>query len=191
MGKTAVFLFDNMTDYEITFITHLLRVDAGRQTVTVSYEDRTVKSASGISYRAERLVKDVLEEELDGLILCGGWYGELRGELLALIRKLNREGKLLAGICGAGTFFLASAGVLKGVRYTTPITAWTPRHRQVFGQTDPFPRETYVPARVVTDGNVITALGTGFVDFGIAVCDWFGLFSTEEEKARFAELYKG
>ena len=191
MEKIAVFLFDNMTDYEITFITHLLRVDAGKEVVTVSYEDKVIKSASGVSYRAEQLVKDVLKEDLDGLILCGGWFGEIRSELIQLIQVLNAQHKLLAGICGAGTFFLASAGVLDSVSYTTPITRWTDQHIRVFGQTDPFPKETYVPARVVVDGNIITALGTAFLDFAIEICDWFGLFSTPEEKRSFSELYKG
>ena len=29
MGKILVFLFDEITDYEITFVTHLLKADAG------------------------------------------------------------------------------------------------------------------------------------------------------------------
>ena len=28
MGKIIVFLFDGITDYEITFVTHLLKADA-------------------------------------------------------------------------------------------------------------------------------------------------------------------
>ena len=191
MGKIAVFLFDNMTDYEITFITHLLRVDAGKDVVTISYEDKMIVSASGIRYKAEKLVKAVSADDLDGLILCGGWFGEVRGELVDLIQTLNTQKKLLAGICGAGTFFLAVSGVLNSVSYTTPITSWTQQHIQVFGDTDPFPRGNYVAERVVSDQNVITALGTGFVDFSVAICDWFGLFESTDEKEGFVKLYKG
>ena len=49
MGKIAIFIFDNMTDYEITFINHLLCVDGGRETVTVSYEDKIIKSGQAAS----------------------------------------------------------------------------------------------------------------------------------------------
>lgn len=191
MGKIAVFLFDHMTDYEITFITHLLRVDAEKEVVTISYEDNMIVSASGLMYKADKLVKAVSADDLDGLILCGGWFGEVRKELVDLIQAMHAQRKLLAGICGAGTFFLAVSGVLNSVSYTTPITHWTQRHTQVFGDTDPFPRENYVAERVVSDQNVITALGTGFVDFSVAICHWFGLFSSVDEKEEFEKLYKG
>lgn len=191
MGKTAVFLFDNMTDYEITFITHLLGVDAGKEVITISYEDKQIRSASGLGYQADKLVKEVSADDLDGLILCGGWFGEVRGELVELIQQMDAQKKLLAGICGAGTFFLAVSGVLNHVSYTTPITCWTDQHIRVFGATDPFPRENYVARRVVTDQNVVTALGTAFVDFSVAICDWFGLFESAEDKNSFMVLYKG
>lgn len=191
MGKIAVFLFDQMTDYEAVFAAHLLRVDGGLELLTLSYDGRPVQSASGLRYQAEQAVADARAEALDGLILCGGWYGEAREELLALIRALDGQKKLLAGICGAGTVFLARSGVLDHVSFTTPAVPWTERHARVFGVPDPFPRENYVPARVVTDGNVITALGTAFVDFAAEVCDWFGLFSSGEEKAAFLRLYQG
>ena len=189
MGKIAVFLFDHMTDYEITFLTHLLKVDAGKEVITISYEDKTVRSASGVMYRADVQVKDVNAQELDGLILCGGWYGELRSELAALIQTLNASSKLLAGICGAGTFFLAAAGVLENVAFTTPIGEWTQQHIRVFGSVDPFPRKNYVNSRVVVDGNIITAQGIAFIDFAVAVCDWLGLFTSDAEKASFWALY--
>ena len=31
MGKILVFLFDGITDYEITFVNHLLKADAGME----------------------------------------------------------------------------------------------------------------------------------------------------------------
>lgn len=191
MGKVGLFLFNNMTDYEITFIMHLLKVDAGKEVTTLSYEDALITSASGMRYKADKLVKDVSAEDLDGLIIAGGWYGEVRGELVALIQKLNAQKKLLAGICGAGTYFLAVSGVLNRVFYTTPITDWTQRHIRVFGETDPFPRENYVPQRVVSHDNVVTALGTAFLDFSVAICDWFCLFESPEEKSNFLKLYQG
>ena len=44
--------------------------------------------------------------EIDGLIIPGGWYGETKLELIELINNLNAKGKLISGICGAGTIFL-------------------------------------------------------------------------------------
>ena len=41
MSKVLVFIFDGMTDYEITLITHLLGSDAGKEIITIAYEDKT------------------------------------------------------------------------------------------------------------------------------------------------------
>lgn len=189
--KILLFIFDNMTDYEITFIAHLLKADAGKEVITISYENKLVKGTSGLVYKPDKLVKDVLNDEVEGLIICGGWFGEVREELIELIRKLNSQNKLLAGICGAGTFFLATAGVLNMVSYTTPITSWTEKHMEIFGEADPFPRDNYIEKRVVADNNIITALGTAFLDFAVEICNWLQLFESEEDKNRFIKLYKG
>ena len=34
MGKILIFLFDGVTDYEITLVTHLLKADAGMDVIT-------------------------------------------------------------------------------------------------------------------------------------------------------------
>ncbi|MGL5066256.1 MAG: DJ-1/PfpI family protein [Sarcina sp.] len=92
-GKIAIFLFDGITDYEVTFIAHLLSVDAGKEIVTVSYEDKLIKSSSGLIYKTDKFVSEILDEEIDGLIISGGWFGELRRELYSLINKLNLKKK--------------------------------------------------------------------------------------------------
>lgn len=191
MSKILIFIYDDITDYEITFINHLLKVDAGKDVITISYEDKTIKSASGLFYKANKLVRDVLDDDIDGLIIGGGWYGDVRNEMIELIHKLNSQKKLLAGICGAGTFFLAVSGVLNNVSYTTPITSWTEKHIKVFGNTDPFPKKNYIQKRVVVDKNIITAQGIAFIDFAVEICDWFNLFDSKSDKDRFEHLYKG
>jgi putative intracellular protease/amidase len=191
MGKILIFIFDGMTDYEITFIIHLLGADSGKEIITIAYENKIIKSRSGLLYKPTRLVSDVLNEDVEGLIICGGWYGDTRHELLQLINNLNLKNKLLGAICGAGTVFLAKAGVLKDVKYTTPIVEWTYKHIEVFGEKDPFPRENFVLERVIRDRNIITAQGIAFVDFAIEICDWFNLFESQEERDSFAKNIKG
>ena len=151
MDKILVFIFDGMTDYEITFITHLLGADAGKEIITIAYEDKIIKSRSGLLYRPLRLVTDVLNEDVEGLIICGGWYGDTRPELIQLINNLNSKKKLIGAICGAGTVFLAKSGILNNVKYTTPAVEWSEKHIKVFGEKDPFPRENFVEKRVVRD----------------------------------------
>jgi len=191
MNKILVFIFDGMTDYEITFITHLLSADAGKKIITISYEDKIIEGRSGFLYKPSKLITDVIYEDVEGLIIPGGWYGNTKPELIELINNLNSKGKLISAICGAGTVFLAKAGILKNVKYTSPIEEWTQKHIEVFGEKDPFPRENYVYERVVRDGNIITAQGIAFIDFAIEICDWFNLFENQEERNNFAKNIKG
>lgn len=190
MGKVLVFIYDQMADFEITFVTHLLGADGEKEIITVAYEDKLIKSKSGIVYKPTRLMKDVLKDDVEGLIIPGGWNGEIRPELIELIQNLNVKGKLLGAIC-AGPRFLAKAGVLEKVRYTTSIVEWTEAHVKQFMEGDPFPRRNFILERVVRDGNIITAQGTAFIDFAIEVCDWFGLFEDEEDRKGFAKTIKG
>ncbi|MCB2359704.1 DJ-1/PfpI family protein [Clostridium estertheticum] len=191
MGKILVFIFDGMTDYQITFITHLLGADAGKKIISISYEDKIIKGRSGLLYKPEKLVKEVLNENVEGLIIGGGCYGDAKPEMIQLINKLKFEKKLLGAICGAGTVFLAKAGVLNDVKYTTPIVKWSQEQIEVYGVRDPFPRENLIEGRVIRDRNVITAQGTAFIDFGIEICDWFDLFENEEDRDNFTKDIKG
>lgn len=190
MEKVFVFIYDEMADFEITFVTHLLGADVGKEIITIAYEDKLIRSKSGIAYKPSRIIKDVLEEDAEGLIIPGGWNGEIRPELIELIRKLNANGKLLGAIC-AGPRFLAKAGVLDDKKYTTSIVEWTDKQMQQFMESDPFPRENFILERVVRDNNIITAQGTAFIDFAIEICDWYGAFEGEEDKNDFVKIIKG
>lgn len=190
MSKILVFIYDQMADFEITYATHLLGANAGKEIITISYENEIIKSKCGLEYKAQRLIKDVLNEEVEGLLIPGGWNGEIRPELVELIQGLNSKKKLLAAIC-AGPRFLAKAGVLDNVKYTTAFAQWTEDHVERFNESDPFPRQGFVGGRVVRDGHIITAQGQAFVDFALEICDWFKLFDDEEEKADYMKFVRG
>ncbi len=102
-------MFDGMAEYQITLVEQPLSVNSNYRVVIVDYGDRAIKSCSGFAFEPAHTVSDVLGNQVEELILCGGWNGDLRSELVLLIRKLNKEKKLLAGIFGIGTVFLAKA----------------------------------------------------------------------------------
>ncbi|GLC30118.1 DJ-1/PfpI family protein [Clostridium omnivorum] len=190
MKRIFVFIYDDMADFEITFVTHMLGADLGMEIVPISYEDKLIRSKSGVIYKPSKLVKDVLKEEAEGLIIPGGWNGEMRSELIELIQSINSRGKLLGAIC-AGPRFLAKAGVLDNVKYTTSIVNWTETHEKNYMEDDPFPRQNFILDRVIRDGNIITAQGNAFIDFAIEIVDWFGGFDDEEDKNGFAKAIRG
>ena len=191
MGKVLVFLFDGMTDYEITFICHVLHSDAGKDIITVAYEDRVVKAQSGFNFEPDFTLAEVVDLDTEGLILCGGREVDIKPSLVKLIQRYHGERKLLAAIGTAGTIMLAKSGVLDEATYTTPLTQWSTKYQYVYGIQDPFPRDNCIEKRLVRDRHIITAQSIAFLDFTLEICAWFKLFQNHQEKHAFAKLIKG
>ena len=191
MGKVLVFLFDGMTDYEITFICLVLHSDAGKDIITVAYEDRVVKAQSGFNFEPDCTLAEVVDLDTEGLILCGGREVDIKPSLVKLIQRYHGERKLLAAIGTAGTIMLAKSGVLDEATYTTPLTQWSTKYQYVYGIQDPFPRDNCIEKRLVRDRHIITAQSIAFLDFTLEICAWFKLFQNHQEKHAFAKLIKG
>lgn len=190
MSKILVFIYDGMADFQISFLMHILGADCGKELVVIANNSNIVKSKSGILYKPHKGLHEIINEEVEGLIIPGGWLMNLKDELLDIIRKLHSENKFIAAICGA-PWILAKAGVLSSSKYTTTIEEWKEEHFKLLGIEDPFPRDGYIDTRVVRDGNIITAKGMAFIDFTIEVLDYLRLFKDKAEKKDFENELKG
>jgi cyclohexyl-isocyanide hydratase len=101
---------------------------------------------------------------LDLICVPGGIAGVIQAmgdrETIEFIRRQSSTAKYVTSVC-TGAFILGVAGLLKGRRATTH---WA------FSELLPLVGATHVKARVVKDGNVITAGGvTSGIDFGLRV----------------------
>lgn len=101
---------------------------------------------------------------LDLICVPGGNLGVVGamgdGETVAFVRGQASQAKYVTSVC-TGAFILGVAGLLKGRRATTH---WA------FADLLPLVGATHEKARVVKDGNVITAGGvTSGIDFGLSV----------------------
>lgn len=182
MNKILVFLYDDMADFEISYATHLLGHELSKEIVPCAYEKKPIKSKGGLLYTPVITVAEAKADDYEGFLIPGGWNPVVKVEILDLINAFYSGGKLIAAIC-AGPRYLAKAGILKDVKYTTSIVEWTQARREAFGnEDDPFPRENFIDTRVVRDKNVITSKGISFVDFAIEVADYFGMFKNSEDK---------
>lgn len=182
MNKILVFLYDNMADFEISYTTHLLGHELAKEIVPCAYEKRTFKSKGGLLYTPAVTISEAKADDYEGLLIPGGWNLPIREEMLSLIRSFYSKGKLIGAIC-AGPIFLAKAGILENVKFTTSIVEWNQMRRDQYNnEDDPFPRNNFVDTRVVRDKNVITSKGISFVDFAVEIADYFGMFKSPQDK---------
>lgn len=126
-----------------------------------------VTGAHGITTEARLCVEEADAEAYEGVILPGGLGGTqtlaASAHVLALVREMDAQGKLVCAICAAPALVLPAAGVLRG-RKVTCFPA--PQFVEALGS-------HYVGGRVVVDGDLITGEGPGrFADFARAILSY-------------------
>ena len=159
MKTVLCFLYDTFVDFEVSLACHYIDQEEDFQVAYIAYETSAVKSLGGLTVVPDKSVSEISStKDIEGIIFPGGVERDLKPVLKELVNKLNNENKLVAAIC-AGPEFLAKAGILKGKKFTTTVE---PSEYSEKNESDPFPRESYVEARMVRDGNIITAKGSAF-----------------------------
>ncbi|MFW6120126.1 MAG: DJ-1/PfpI family protein [Petrotogales bacterium] len=187
MKKVMFFIYNEMVDYEFSLAADLIGFSEEFEVFMVSYEKSPVKSKSGIVYQPTYGLDEILEiDNIDGIVITGGWKRKKDERLTAFLEKLNKEEKLIAAIC-AGPEFLTDTNILKSHNYTSSL----PHEEYVNNnEEDPFPREKFIDEFVVRDRNLITAKGEAFIDFAIEIADWLGVFENFDKKEEMREIFK-
>ncbi len=108
---------------DLEFWVPYMRVrEEGARTIVIGSDADTAypSKSGGLSARSQTAARDVQADQLDALIVPGGWAPDkLRRDehILQLVRRMHAQGKILAFICHAG-WVAASAGILKGKKAT-------------------------------------------------------------------------
>ncbi len=105
---------------------------------------------------------DNMPDDFAALVLTGGygWLTPVADEVKPIVRKAIDGGKIVGAICN-GASYLAKAGFLNGVRHTgngrDQLKLW--------GGENYTNQEGYIHAQAVSDKNIVTANGSGVLEF--------------------------
>ena len=151
MSKVNVYLADGFEEVEGLTVVDLLR-RAGIETDMVSIMGRKeITGARKIPVLADKLFEE--QDDPDVIVLPGGMPGTLHLKahegLADLIRKADKEGKLLAAICAAPTIY-GEMGLLEGKNATCYP-----------GMEDKLLGANWQEQLVVADGKFVTSRGVG------------------------------
>lgn len=142
-------------------------------------ENSLVKGAHGITLQADLEVKEIHADELDMIVLPGGWGGTRAlaedENVEKLLQDMDAKGKNIGAICAA-PFALNKAGVLKHNYTCYPSVEEEIRQEGYQGDS----------AMVVEDANVMTSRGPA-----TAICFALKIVKKLQGEERYIQLKSG
>ena len=165
-AQVAVLAENQYQELELWYPLLRLR-EAGANVLTVAPSaEQLYGSKLGYPVKADLAISEVQPEQLDALIIPGGFAPEnfrRTPQIVNLVRKVHEQGSLVAAICHAG-WLLASAGIAKGKRVTCVA---------IIKDDVIHSGGNYVDEPVVRDGNLITSRLPGDLpDFARAIVQY-------------------
>ncbi|MFQ5482773.1 MAG: DJ-1 family glyoxalase III [Nitrospinaceae bacterium] len=150
--KVLVPLAPGFEEIETITVVDILRRSGAKVTLAGTQEG-LIEGSRGVRIQPDELLDGLDSADFDLIVLPGGQPGttnlQNNPKVLALLRAMRQEDKLIAAICAA-PLVLQAAGLLDEVRTTS--------HPSVRGQLNGV---SYSEERVVADGKIITSRGPG------------------------------
>lgn len=178
MPKVCIPMAEGFEEIEMIAMVDVMR-RAGIEVVIAGVTGMKAKGGQGIEVSADVAIEEVNIEELDMVVLPGGWGGtQILAEnehVITLLQRMDSEGKKIGAICAA-PYALHKAGVLKG-EYTC-----YPSFEEKIGNLDKFHPEK----KVVEFENNMTSRGPG-----TAICFALELVHKLVGKEKYDQLKQG
>jgi len=175
MSNVVVVLADGFEDMEAIAPIDLLR-RAGCEVTVAGLGRKVILSSHRMTIVCDAQFEKCKDQAWDAIVLPGGGVGSKNlaasYDVVGTAIRLSSQGKLVAVICAAPAVVLGGSGLLEGKHVTCFPGAEKAAPSITFDQTQ----------KVITDGNLITAIGAGAaIDFGLAIARY--LFGAEEAEA--------
>lgn len=179
--KAAILLAQGFEEAEAIVVIDLLRRLKIDLDLLACQDTLELISYHNITLKADALLTDHANHTYDAIILPGGPQGArnlgANAQVVQFVKRHLDAGKLICPICSAGAHVLAANGLLQGRRYTTSGENHTL-----------YPDGTYVPEKIVRDGNLLTGQGLGVVfEFALSIAAQLG--KTQEATTQAEHIY--
>ena len=163
MKKTAVLIYPNFSEYELTTALSIL-MQGAKPISIISVNREPVKGEAGLTVMADLTIDEVIYEEYDSLLLtgCMDIFSVLTNSLYTdFIQNISKQENFFIGSISSSPALLAKAGVLNNKNFTVGLVE---EARTASGL---FEGANYIDELIVQDENLITARGSAFIEFGI------------------------
>ena len=174
--EILVFIFDGYADWEPAYVCSELNApDTGYQVKTISLDKSPKVSMGGFHVIPDYSVDDH-PKNFHLLILSGGyaWMEQKNNGVLPLVRYAVNNHIPVGAICNAANF-MAENGFLDSVKHTGNTLAFmmsqAPHYK---GQ------ENFLEQQAVCDSGIITANGSGTLEFAKAILQLLNVKSDEK-----------
>ena len=166
--KNIVFvILDEFADWEAAFLSSALNdknITKNYTTNFASIDKNLKKSMGNLKVLPDLTLKEIDENDVDGLVLIGGrtWRSqteETNTKIVELVKKFkNNPNKVVGAICDAA-YFLATNGLLNDRKHT--VNSFD----EIKDNSNYTNAKNFVEMESVIDGNLITAKGDSPVHF--------------------------
>lgn len=172
MKKLGLLVYPEFSLQEVMNLSSLFRWNYDTVTEVISSGKAPVKSEEGIFVLPQTATDEFIPDDYLCLVLpgCSDLTDALRDQKIFEFLSLFRGNSSfpIGAIC-SGPLLLARAGLLSGKKYTASI------YMDLFDFCPFLEKSNYVPAPIVTAGNIVTAGGSHFNGFAAAMARLLGL----------------
>ena len=166
--KNIVFvILDEFADWEAAFLSSALNdknITKDYTTNFASIDKNLKKSMGNLKVLPDLTLKEIDENDVDGLVLIGGrtWRSQIEEtntKIVELVKKFkNNPNKVVGAICDAA-YFLATNGLLNDRKHT--VNSFD----EIKDNSNYTNSKNFVEMESVIDGNLVTAKGDSPIHF--------------------------
>lgn len=172
MKKLALLVYPEFSLQEVMNLSRLFRWNYDTVTEVISTNRDPVKSEEGILVSPQKTTDEFIPDDYLCLILpgCSDLTEAFKDKgINDFLSSFCGNSRLPIGAICSGPLLLARAGVLNGKKYTASI------YMDFFDFCPFLEKDNYVPAPVVVSDNIVTAGGSNFNGFAVAMARQLGL----------------